>query len=281
MAPELAVVVIHGMGSHTPGYSNGLIEELKRRIGVAASDRTHFAEVLWADITERQQTRYINAVGALSWMHRFVVHALGDASAYQRVYEPSSIAEYEEARKYGTYFRIHERLAHKFSKVSDAVDPEAKLVVLAHSLGGHIFSNYYWDIQKQQPDHLLAPELRGALTKFERMDALVGLVTFGCNIPLFTFALEDIKPISFPPAPIRQSSKWRPRAKWLNFYDPDDILGYPLKPINPAYRQVVNEDIEIEVGPWGAGATPASHTMYWTDNDFTKRVASLINTMLA
>lgn len=281
MSTELAVVVIHGMGSHKPGYANELIAELKLRIGLERARRVRFEEILWADITEARQDEYINAVGGLSWAHRFVVRALGDASAYQRTYRPRSMSDYERVKETGTYFDIHERLASRFEEIAKTVDPEeTKLVVLAHSLGGHIFSNYYWDVQKknQQP-YLLAPPLRGEPTKFERMDTLVGLVTFGCNIPLFMMALDEIEPIDFPPLPIKLSSVWRPKARWVNFYDPDDILGYPLKPIGEAYSKVVDEDVEIDVGGI-FGWTPVSHGKYWTDNDFTRPVAGLIDNML-
>ena len=83
------------------------------------------------------------------------------------------------------------------------------LVVLAHSIGGHIMSNYIWDIQKKRP--IVEP---GA-NKFERMETLAGIITFGCKIPLFTFALKDIVPITLPGG-----------VKWLNYFDPDDVLGY-------------------------------------------------------
>ena len=66
MAKNLAVVVIHGMGSHTHGYSDELIGELKRRLGDVASNMIRFEEILWADITEEKQAEYISNVGALS-----------------------------------------------------------------------------------------------------------------------------------------------------------------------------------------------------------------------
>jgi len=66
------------------------------------------------------------------------------------------------------------------------------------------------------------------------------------------------------------------KARWLNYYDKDEVLGYPLKPISQSYDALVNEDIEINVGGFGASFTPLSHTAYWTDNDFTKPVAKFL-----
>lgn len=65
-------------------------------------------------------------------------------------------------------------------------------------------------------------------------------------------------------------------AKWLNYYDPDDVLGYPLKPINAEYRKVVSKDIAINTGGILTSWNPMAHNGYWTDNDFTKPVAKYI-----
>ncbi|RMG94711.1 MAG: hypothetical protein D6705_15470, partial [Deltaproteobacteria bacterium] len=55
--------------------------------------------------------------------------------------------------------------------------------------------------------------------------------------------------------------------KWTNFYDPDDILGFPLRGL-PNYKDAVEEDIPIQTG-----TVFAAHTDYWTDNSFTVPVA--------
>jgi hypothetical protein len=69
-------------------------------------------------------------------------------------------------------------------------------------------------------------------------------------------------------------------ARWWNYYDKDDVLGYPLKPISPSYDAVVDEDIEINVGGFATSFTPKSHTEYWTDNDFTEPVAKFLTAFL-
>jgi hypothetical protein len=106
------------------------------------------------------------------------------------------------------------------------------------------------------------------------MEWLAGLITFGANIPLFTFAYDPVVPIRFPgnalPADVAEL------AEWLNYYDRDDVLGYPLRPTSPSYAAVVDEDIEINVGGFGVSATPLSHGAYWTDDDFTRAVAEYL-----
>ena len=143
------------------------------------------------------------------------------------------------------------------------------LIVMAHSLGGHIMSNFIWDRQKSPP---------AGLSDFEKMKTLAGMVTFGCNIPLYTFAYKKVVPIKFPAPGLKKPI--RDKAKWLNFFDPDDILGWPLKPLSTGYREVVTKDVPINVGGWLASWNPASHSGYWTDNDFTKPVSRFIASLL-
>ena len=60
---------------------------------------------------------------------------------------------------------------------------------------------------------------------------------------------------------------------WLNFYDKDDVIGYPLKTLNAAYGKAVTQDHEINAGGPATSWSPASHLEYWTDNDVTKPIA--------
>jgi hypothetical protein len=99
-------------------------------------------------------------------------------------------------------------------------------------------------------------------------------VTFGSNIPLFTPALPDPKSIKFPPPQLPANLK--AVAKWLNFFDPSDVLGYPLKPLSQSYGESVSADLGIDAGGLFTSWNLYSHTEYWTDDDFTNRVAELI-----
>ena len=139
---------------------------------------------------------------------------------------------------------------------------------------GFFTDDYIWDMQ--HPGGNPPP----GLSPFERMHTLAGMVTFGCNIPLFTFAYTNVVPIVFPAAELPDPGDVRDKAKWLNYFDPDDVLGYPLKSINAAYDAVVDEDIPINVGGLFSSWNPISHTKYWTDNDFTKPAAEFIATFL-
>ena len=113
-----------------------------------------------------------------------------------------------------------------------------------------IMTDFVWDIQSANG--------RGhGETPFQCMQTLAGMVTFGSNIPLFTLALPKVECIAFPgdqlTPPVREA------ARWVNFYDPADVLGWPLKPLSDAYAAAVNEDRAIRVGGLLTFWNPASH----------------------
>jgi len=264
---KLAVVVIHGMGSQSSAFAEPVKAELSKRIedGGNNPDDIAWLPVYWADILEPAQSQYLaNATASndLDWMglRKFIIGAFGDASGYQFVGGAS-----------GTYVKIHDRIRKLMQDLylQKLNSTDVPLVVLAHSLGSHIMSSYVWDTQ-----HGTATGADPASSPFERMEWLAGLVTFGSNIPLFTFAYDPVEAIEFPGGGLPPDVATK--ARWLNYYDKDDVLGYPLKPISQSYDAAVDEDIEINVGGFGASFTPASHTAYWTDNDFTKPVAKFL-----
>ena len=81
-------------------------------------------------------------------------------------------------------------------------------------------------------------------------------------------------PIEFPASDL--STDQKKLARWYNFFDPDDVLGYLLKPLSSGYDKVVNAGIPINVGRLLSSWNPASHTQYWTDDSFTKPVVKFL-----
>ena len=271
MAKKLAIVVIHGMGTQTSDFANDMITELNDRVDDLGKDLDdiEWQSIFWANILSTRQETYLrdaNAFNDLDYigLRRFVISALGDASAYRKVDDAAN----------STYALIHQRVREGINALEHEVEIDAPLIVMAHSLGGHIMSNYIWDMQHADPANL------AGLSTFNQLHTLAGMVTFGCNIPLFVFAHANIVPIEFPAAELPDPGDVRAKAKWLNYFDPDDVLGYPLKAINNAYVDVVDADIAINVGGLFSSWNPISHTKYWTDNDFTKPAAEFIATFL-
>ncbi len=268
MPKELAIIVTHGMGSQDTSFADPMVNELNSRIGILNKDPNKIAwgRIYWQDIVEPEQLRYFRAArnqGDLDYirLRKFVLTAFGDAAAYKKSPRGSSNT---------TYKQIHGRIKNEIRRLyqNDLGSQSVPLIVMAHSLGGHIVSNYIWDTQNA------AAGTVSSLDPFEKMESLAGMITFGCNIPIFTFAHSPVVPITFPAPQLPNPTK--AKARWFNFYDPDDVLGYPLKPINQAYRAVVNRDIPINAGSIFSSWNPLSHGGYWTDNDFTKPVSRFI-----
>lgn len=280
---QIGVLVLHGIGSQVPDFADGLVEAVNRRLADRA-DRVVWQPVYWADVLEPEETdlfaRMTRATSPdgtsvpLRWddLRSFVVHNLGDAVAYHR-----------DMQKGATYERLHQRVSDRIGALDEALaDPTAPVVVIAHSLGAHILSNYVWDRQSEAK--------RGQRSeRFRPLTTLTGIVSFGCNIRLFSLALPRAVPIDLPGPGVTKTSLLA-AARWKNFLDRDDVLGWPLRPLyerdaasfTDAQRRTLEriEDYEIKVGGPLTSWNLLSHNGYWTDGDFTKPVAYYLSTVI-
>jgi hypothetical protein len=271
------------MGRQQAGFSEGLRQALLDRLGADAW-RIEWKEVLWAPILEPRETNLWTAMQQATnpagvpirldqtTIRGFVLHNFGDATAYQRDDDVESAGQL-----------IHQRVSNAVEDLQTALDdPAAPVVVIAHSLGGHIMSNYIWDRQHGKQPSAVLPHYP--------VPTLAGVITFGCNIPLFALAFRDAKPINLPGESVSKEEV-RAAVRWLNFLDQDDVLGWPLRPLylkdddglTAAQRLTVSklEDYEISVGGLLTGWNPASHDAYWEDDDFVKPVAEYFSQLLA
>ncbi len=267
MAYKMGVLILHGMGSQLADFAEPMIEELKKRIEKAGCNPNdiRFRPVHWAPELEKKEKELWNDLSCgneLDWqkIRKFIISTFADAVAYNQR-EPNEI-----------YTHIHERLHEQLVELrkNDFKNQDKPLIFMGHSLGSHIISNYIWD---RQQDKNKEPGKFGT-TPLEKMETLTGIISFGSNIPLFTLALPEIISITFPPDQLEENLK--KVAQWNNFYDSDDVLGYPLKPLSQSYKKTVHEDIQINVGNIFTSWNLASHMKYWTDNSFTKPVAKFL-----
>lgn len=271
---KVAVAVIHGMGSQGstkhdqsdfPSFSAPLRSRVRREVGAGDFDtNVAWREIFWSDILQKRQENYLEDVkGALNYdgLREFVLCNLSDAASYRKS---------ENDRNDNTYTEIHSRIDSVIKELSADVEKGAPLIILAHSLGGQIMSNYIYDNRK--PDK--------ARSDFENLLTLGSFITFGCNIPIFVFAYEEdqIFPIKYPGTGLPEDKRVFPW--WKNFFDKDDILGYPLAPICEKYRDMIDDgelaEYPIDSGGIFASWNPFSHNGYWKDRDFYRPVASTI-----
>lgn len=330
MPRDVVVVFVHGIAVESTGYSQRMqkliITALDRRARSSgakenAAEYVDFREVFWADIVRDHQRNYLEyarKTGGLrpNWLHKLVIEGLGDAASYSKT----------QKFKNSAYYKIQKRLRDTISRAAGDRNDDRLLVVVAHSLGCQIVSTYAWDLHRiKAPDAkariaalndgapsdsvtsemnevyqstLAFIESLSEKSPFERLDTFAGLVTMGCNIPLFTFTFgpQFVYPITqtdddkcAPPFPGSglDFGAYR-KAKWLNYFSINDPLGYPLKPLNTRYEaepllsdHLVNSEgllmrMACKLPFAGPLASNAAHQGYWHNTTVAHGTAELI-----
>ncbi|WP_299693302.1 hypothetical protein [uncultured Tateyamaria sp.] len=277
---DIGVLVIHGMGSQgrvapprtdTLSYSKDMHGRVGAFLG-ATMDRIAWREVFWADVLQSRQEAYLKAIKRrtdFDALRGFVMCNLSDAASYR----PTS----DQNDK--TYELIHQRVDQTLADLADDVGPDAPILIVAHSLGGHIMSNFIYD---QQAHHRRMGQGRFAAA-VQNTQTVAGLITFGCNIPVFVFAYpaKDVMPIAFPGTALAPALRFK--TWWYNLYDRDDVLGFPLKNIGPKYEALHDakglRDVPVNAGGFLTSWNPASHNAYWKDEDVYKPVGRFIQNL--
>jgi hypothetical protein len=256
-----------------------------------AFEPCHYSPILQAqqDVTWRRLTASGVRMDMRS-VRRWALSNLGDPVTYLSGYMQAPGGQ-------PAYLAVHERVRDSLAKLEARLSPGAgrPLAVLAHSLGSVVVSNYVWNEQREageiEPRRLkasaptagaaAAPAVRRAVgrTEFERMETLTTLVTYGSTIPLFLPPSPPIECIGFPRATL--PPHYRAVARWQNVFDPDDVLGYPLRGIWDVTHDTVIDDVVVNAGPWPVSATPFAHTMYDRDDDFLDLVARELRAALS
>lgn len=259
MSKKIIVLTIPGIGTQKNGYSEGLVEDLNRFTkGKSVNGNIIFMETRPFSVTkvdENQKKLFkrleaSNKLGGMFSLRQFVLNAFGDGVTFERNPESSQ----------GPYQLIHHYLRQQFENAyaEMAKFDDAKLVIVAASMGVHLLSTYIWDadnnkrIFKEQP-----AEAKNNLTNLDF------LASIGCNIPLFVSG--------YPEEKIKPFKKRNGAFTWDNYYDRDDVLGWPLEQLNDEYKELVT-DYEINTGLY-----VGSHVKYWNDNDFTKPLSKKLN----
>lgn len=273
---NLAVGFVHGIGKQQDGFHLRMAAELEERLSrVCPEIKVHAEGIYWADITERLEEKLKQKLApyGLRWDHwadlrGYVISFLGDAIAYQPVpHEDDSVAhEY-------IYADIHERFCEKLQALSDRAGPDAPLCLISHSLGSIIASNYIYDLQRGRLPARIRDRIRRSDSPLVQGQTLTHFYTMGSPIALWTMRYEDFgRPIVFPSPMIREQG--HPFGEWVNFYDKDDIIAYPLKSLSPLYDQAVTEDVEVR-NPGILANTPlGSHGGYYRCDAVMNRIVA-------
>lgn len=269
MTQKIAVVIIHGIGKPPADFADSLIDEITRLCSPKTGADVIIRPIHWSPVLQGEETRLISRVvegGTLRFprLRGFMIDFIADAIAYQ-------ITPFDRT----VYDSIHGVFARTLRELAVEAGPEVPLCIIAHSLGTIITSNYLYDLQHQ---HLISDEVRAqmAVSPLERGETLTLMYTMGSPIALWSMRYPEFgKPITFPPPELSIHYPDIP-YEWVNLYDPDDVVGYPLKTLNEQYGQVVTEDREVNVGNLLEQWTPISHLRYWGDMDVIRPIADQI-----
>lgn len=195
------------------------------------------------------------------------LHFAGDIIAYDRKMDESN------------YVAAHEVLAKALARLADKAGERAPLCVLAHSFGTVLVSDYVYDQQETLRGHKLVPdEVRAVMgtSALARGETLAWLYTMGSPLALWSLrnpAARLDKPIDFPGAGVGGEGN-RLQSEWVNFYDRDDVIAYPLRPLGPGYAERVTMDRPVTVrGRWPVFQTPLVHPYYWSDGKVMEAIA--------
>lgn len=276
MAIDLAVITIHGMGDQGPRYAYPLIKNLKSRLG-SAKECVLFSSIYYQGVLSFNQDTVIAKMmdeGDFGWwwppVREFLLCAFSDATSIESKKEIGN----------STYFKVQKKIMETLDDVYDQLFPQQKevpVVIIADSLGGQVISNYLWDAG-WNPKHEQCANVgiwkesgdiggKSGSTKdlFRRLRSVRALITSGCNIPIFVAGHDEIVAIK----------PYDDDFKWLNYYDRDDVLGWPLAPLSHSYGKLV-KDYQINVGDSIVSMTPLSHKHYWQDRDFLRPVTDVL-----
>ncbi len=307
---RVGALVIHGMGTpdfapkwpratkpypdlkeRRPAFHLRMAKAIADRIKVKHSPLDPL-DIAWQPIDYHSvmgpsQHNYLQRIASNTrWdsLRSFTLSALGDAASY----------DYRDDDDGAVYKRIQMSIYNAVRSLASRIEQGAPIILFANSLGGAVVTDYIWDRQKMEEERKKTLS-KGNEPKIDPLaDAgidfttqLTGIVTFGCNIPIFAHSHKPIEAIDFPD---KLPPKYRSVAQWRNINDKDDVLGFPLIDLGGHYlamskktndfeeRVLVDMPINTDWIPWLG--TPFSHMSYWTDDDFIRPSAEMVARIL-
>lgn len=268
MTQKIAVIIVHGLGTQKKSYADKFMKNLRdtfSRTSGIPHEQLAMEAVHWADVFAAREDELIGSSikpYRLRYQHlrQYVINNLADAVAYQPV-------ESEDQN----YEAIHRTISEALHRLALSAGPRAPLCVISHSLGSVIASNFFYDLQFSSRGHRLVVNPEAPL---ERGELLTLFYSLGTTLPLWSMRYRDFdKPIVVPSAQLKLYYEHL-LGEWVNFYDKDDILAYPLKSINEEYDRTVRQDISVNVGNWLTSWNPLSHSGYFYSKPILEYIAS-------
>ena len=273
---RIALLVVHGMGDTAPDFHDELIAPLRTRLQ-HAWDRIAWRPVYYQPILQRnERTIFEQMRPQVRWegLRELMLFGFSDAASL----------EHKKELALSPYWQTQRLILERLDELFDETGGAAPLAIVAQSLGCQVISNYIWDAQQPRAyagiwngdldDDTIAGTPRD---RFRRMRSLQRLLTTGCNIPVFVAGHAAIEPID--------RRLLAAGFRWINQFDPDDVLGWPLAQLSAAYAALVEDHAVNAGGATLAGRirslTPYSHTQYWSTAGVLDRIAGALQEMLS
>jgi hypothetical protein len=252
---RVALITVHGIGTQGPDFANDFEAAVRAEVldqRPKLNDDLKFFPAFWQGAIQPEETADDLKISKLPWKRArsLMLSYAADALAYQ----PSSAHD--------CYARVNAQLDLALCAAAEWVGEDGVLVIVAHSLGTIVMSNFVWDAQNPGSDgnesYIPSEQAKQALTRIE------GVFTLGCPLMVWSLRYDGGGiPISVP--------------FWRNVFSPYDVIGYPIKQINSAYAALPGaQDVQLAVGPWWDRYTPISHIHYLDDSRVIQMVADKI-----
>lgn len=281
---KVALITLHGMGITKPDYVNELSQDLVHHLGTAFQE-VHVGAVYYKGLLLANEQRVWNRMGRqVRWddMRQFLLYGFADAAGLESA----------KTLRGSVYTMAQALIAREMYLAREAMGHDGPVVLLAQSLGGHVMSCYFWDaqgealgdkaavgiwqdIQQFQPAISGPKPLTDAAIQFLRGSSISNVLTTGCNIPIFVaaHAVQEI-------LPMRPNNSFT----WRNYYDKDDVLGWPLADLSDQYRAAVT-DVPVNAGGglfgWISRSwNPLSHLQYWRDDEVLVPLADALRAVI-
>jgi hypothetical protein len=275
MAHTIALLIVHGMGDTAPDFHDELVVPLRARLQ-GAWDRIAWRPVYYQPVLKQnERTIFERMRPLLRWegLRELMLFGFSDAASL----------EHKKELALSPYWQTQQLILQRLDELFDEAGAGAPLAIVAHSLGGQVISNYIWDAQQPRAyagiwssaldDGVPADAPRD---RFRRTHSLQRLLTTGCNIPVFVAGHATIEPID--------RRKLGAGFRWINQFDPDDVLGWPLAQLSAAYAALVEDQAVNASGDSLAGRilslTPYSHMQYWRTDSVLDRIADSLRELI-
>lgn len=271
MKKKAALITIHGMGKTEPTYADSFLKKINKKLG-SRSENLHTDKIYYQKILQdNEDLVWGRMMKHVRWLdlRQFILFGFGDAAGLEAKKDTIN----------SVYTQAQAEIGKVILNTFNQIESNAPVFIIAQSLGCQVASCYFWDAQ----EYLKGKQVTAGIWKSnkdlesyvnnniklepDQINFLAGsrfnyFYTTGCNIPIFVaaHATDEILPI-----------KPNSNFAWKNYYDKDDVLGWPLENLSDEYGSIVKDyPINAGDGPFGwigKSWNPMSHTQYWEDND--------------